>query len=100
MRLMDVARVVRSKNAGPLKVTVDVMFPDEASYQRASGSPSLTPAAIAERYGVAAGQVTVIPFPSALAVKVVMDRPVIAGTPGDTDVYGAQQHAPLLELPL
>ena len=27
-----------------------------------------------------------------------MDRPVIAGSPGDTDVYGAQQHAPLLDV--
>lgn len=43
---------------------------------------------------------TVIPFAAAQAIKIVMDRPVVAGTPGDSDVYGAQQHRPLLEIEL
>ena len=29
-----------------------------------------------------------------------MNRKVVAGDPGDRDVYGAQQHGPLLELDL
>jgi hypothetical protein len=40
--------------------------------------------------------VKVIHCPGALAIKVVMPRKIIAGTPGDGDVYGAQQHTPLL----
>jgi len=40
------------------------------------------------------------PYPVALAVKIVMDRPVVSGDIGDCDVYGAQQHAPLLDLEL
>jgi hypothetical protein len=40
--------------------------------------------------------VQVIPFAAAHAIKVVMDRPIVAGSPGDADVYGAQQHRPLL----
>ena len=34
----------------------------------------------------------------AIAIKIAMDRSIVAGNPGDRDVYGAQQHAPLLEL--
>jgi hypothetical protein len=39
----------------------------------------------------------VIYFDAAYAVKVLMRRRLPSGSPGETDVYGAQQHAPLLE---
>ena len=100
MRLVDVARVVRSKNAGPLTVTVDLMFPELHAYETAAASPQLTARAVARLYGVPADTVKVIAFPPALAIKIVMDRPIVAGSPGDRDVYGAQQHKPLLELEL
>jgi hypothetical protein len=29
---------------------------------------------------------------------VTIERPICSGAPGETDVYGAQQHAPLLTL--
>src|SRR3712207_3956661 len=95
-RLVDLARGIRSKKAGPLHLTLDIMFPDAASYALAAQSPALSAEAIARLYGVAPQTVEVIPFAAANAIKVVMDRPVIAGSPGDTDVYGAQQHRPLL----
>ena len=95
-RLVDLASVIRSKNAGPLHVTLDLMFPDAAAYALAVQSPALSAAAIADLYAVDPATVEVIPFPAAHAIKVVIDRPVIAGSPGDTDVYGAQQHRPLL----
>ena len=41
-------------------------------------------------------EVTVNPYPVGRAIKIVLARPIIAGDPGDRDVYGAQQHAPLL----
>jgi hypothetical protein len=44
--------------------------------------------------------IEVLPYPAALAVKIVMDRLVVSGDFGDRDVYGAQQHAPLLDLEL
>ena len=97
MRLIDIAKVIRSKNAGPLHVTLDLMFPDKAGFDIASASKSLEPAAIAKLYGVPIEKVTVIPYAPALALKIVIDRPVVAGSPGDRDVYGAQQHRPLLD---
>lgn len=100
MRLVDLARVVRSKNAGPLQVTLDLMFEDEAGFRRATASPSLSAEAIALLYGVEEDSVSVVPYPAAHALKIVLDRPVVAGTPGDSDVYGAQQHRPLLEVEL
>ncbi len=95
-RLAELAQVIRSKNAGPLHLTLDLIFPDAAAYGLAVQSPALSAAAIARLYGVDPATVAVIPFAAANAIKVVMDRPVIAGSPGDSDVYGAQQHRPLL----
>ena len=96
MRLIDLARVIRSKNAGPLHLTLDILFADSAGYDRAAQSPALAAPAIACLYGVDPATVAVIPFPAAHAIKVVLDRPIVAGSPGDADVYGAQQHRPLL----
>ena len=96
MRLVEAARVIRSKNAGPTEVTLDIMFESRELYERALKANALAPAALADRYGVA--DAVVIPYPPALAIKVVLPRRIIAGTPGDSDVYGAQQHRPLLDI--
>lgn len=95
-RLADFARVVRSKNAGPTLVTIDVLFADARSLERAL--PAFDAAAIARLYGLSPKDIKVIPYAPALAIKVVMPRRLVAGEPGDRDVYGAQQHAPLLGL--
>jgi hypothetical protein len=100
VKLVELARTVRSKNAGPLKLTLDLLFDDEAAYRRALQSPALEPGAIARLYGRPEGSVAVLPYPPALAVKIVMDRVVVSGDLGDRDVYGAQQHAPMLDLEL
>ena len=96
MRLRDAARVIRSKNAGPTEVTIDLMFDNSELYARALKAASLKPEVIAQRYSVAVAEV--IPYPAANAIKIVLPRRIIAGTPGDTDVYGAQQHRPMLDV--
>jgi Domain of unknown function (DUF4387) len=100
MKLADIAQVIRSKNAGPRRLTLDIMFATDADYQQAAQSPALGPAAIGRLYRLPADQVTVIPYPVGRAIKVVMARTIMAGDPGDSDVYGAQQHAPLLGVEL
>jgi len=100
MKLTQVTRVLRSKNAGPSTTTLDLMFVDQAGYVLATTSPSLTPAHIAGLYRVPVDKVRVIHFPEALAIKVSLPRRVIAGSPGDRDVYGAQQHGPILGIEL
>ncbi len=98
MKLADIAQVIRSKNAGPRRLTLDVMFATDADYRRVAQSPALTRENIAARYELSADAVTVIPYPVGRAIKIVLARPIMAGDPGDRDVYGAQQHAPLLEV--
>ncbi len=98
IKLIDVVRVIRSKNAGPLTLTIDLMFEGQADYERAKAANSLTPSEISKYYGQPEDTIHVIPCLPALAIKIVLDRSCVAGSPGDRDVYGAQQHGPLLEV--
>ena len=97
-RLAQIAPVIRSKNAGPTLLTVDILFDDEDAFAR--GMEALTPAVVADRYGVLEHGIQVISYRPALAIKITMPRRITAGSPGDSDVYGAQQHGPLLEVPV
>jgi hypothetical protein len=98
MKLSDIAQVVRSKNAGPRLLTLDLMFATDDDYRRVAQAPSLSRERIGTLYGLPPEDVTVIPYPVGRAIKIVLARPIMAGDPGDRDVYGAQQHAPLLEV--
>ena len=97
-RLVDLAKVLRSKNAGALYLTLDVMFEDETTYRRVRDSGVLDAARIAGLYKVSHNEVSVIPYDVAYAIKITVPRAYPSGDILDNDVYGAQQHAPLLDI--
>jgi len=96
--ITQLASVIRSKNAGPLCFTVDLFFRDAAAFERAAKSEALQRHAVADCYGLLASEVRRFELPDIWAIKLAMPRAVCAGDPGDGDLYGAQQHAPLLSL--
>jgi len=97
-RLGDLATIVRSKNAGPFTITIDLIFTDLNCAEKVS--KALSPSIIAKLYRVKEEEVEIILYPPAKAVKINIPRLIPSGHPGDTDVYGDQQHAPLLNLEL
>ncbi len=96
VRLDETAIVIRSKNAGPCTLTFDLIFPDSPSFERASRQLACLRAEVAARYGRSPNEVRVFSYPPALAVKISIPRDVVSGDADDRDVYGAQQHGPLL----
>lgn len=100
MRLDQMVSVLRSKNAGPLVLTFDLVFPDEARFNYAAAAADALRAEVARRYGEALERVAVHIYRPALAIKISIPRKVMSGDPGDRDVYGAQQHVPLLGIEL
>ena len=96
--IRELARVCKSKNAGPFDLTIDIVFDDPALYQKVRASGVITEALFARLYGVAADDVLLTPYDAAMAIKATFPRLVPAGGIGDTDVYGCQQHAPLLDI--
>lgn len=96
--LSSLATVIRSKNAGPFLLTFDVMFEDAAHFEAAWQSGRFTKAAMAELFGVDGGAITsIFAVPRGQAIKVTMRRPLPQGRLGESDMYGCQQHAPLLD---
>ncbi len=101
MKLTEAAVVIRSKNSGPYELTLDVIFREEKDFLRAKETQLFNRELVAELYRISPGDVlAIIDFAPAKAYKINIRRPVPAGGLGDTDVYGAQQHAPLLALEL
>jgi hypothetical protein len=97
--LYELADVLRSKNAGPFQLTIDVFLPDDDALARAVAPGGLTTARVAALYDLSEADVRVMAVPAIRAVKITMRRPSgSSGSIGDRDVYGAQQHAPLLDL--
>jgi hypothetical protein len=98
VRLDQIATVIRSKNAGPCTLTFDLIFPDQANFERAAGQLARLRTEVAARYGRSQNEVRLFAYPPALAVKISIPRDVVSGDANDRDVYGAQQHGPLLEI--
>ena len=100
-RLRDYANIIRSKNAGPYRLTFDILFRDEANFRAVCKSEAITRDSIARLYGVPPDQITsLFVIPTGRAIKVTMRRQIGEGDFGDSDIYGCQQHAPLLDLPI
>lgn len=98
VKLKEIAKACKSKNAGPFDITLDIMFDDAALYERVQASGVISASLIARLYGVHESDVLFTEYPPALAWKATLPRPVASGAVGDVDVYGAQQHAPLLDI--
>jgi hypothetical protein len=99
IRLIDIAEIIRSKNSGPYELTFDIVFKDWEMYEKVCRAGVINKRLISELYHVPVEKViNVVEFKPAKAIKSTIVRPIPSGELGETDVYGAQQHAPLLNL--
>lgn len=97
-KLWELAKLVRSKNAGPFILTFDVMFDSEENYGRVKHSGVLTREVVSRLYGIPPDDVRFFHCDNALAIKFSIPRRVPSGDLNDGDVFGGQQYAPLLDL--
>ena len=97
-QLKDVARYVRSKNAGPFWVTVDVFCDDQDAYETLCAAPALGAVAIADLYGVGSNQVRIFHDDNLKVIKISFPRPIAQGSTLDADSHAGQQFVPLLSV--
>jgi hypothetical protein len=98
--LGELADLVRSKNAGPFWLTIDVFLATKGDYVRAASSRLTDPDYIAQTYGIPASSVRIFGLPNLKAIKVSLPRPVVQGSLRDTDLHAGQQYVPLLAIPI
>ena len=96
--LGELAKLIRSKNAGAFILTFDVMFEDEATYRRVLASNALTRKSFAKIYKLSENEVMFFEYDAACAIKISIPRPYTQRDLEDGDMYGGQQHGPLVDL--
>ena len=97
-KLWQLTKLIRSKNAGPFELTFDVIFKDRAGYEKVRDSGVLNVDWVADAYRLDPRAVAIIHYDAAKAIKITIPRASISGDTDDSDVYGGQQHAPLVNL--
>lgn len=99
VKITEMADVIRSKNSGPYELTLDIIFKNREFFELARRSGVFNKHLYADLYGISVDKVIdLVEFEQANAIKATIVRPVVSGDTGETDVYGAQQHAPLLSI--
>ncbi len=97
--LRDIAKVVRSKNAGPFEITLDIIFKNREDFDAVKKSGVITRELISTLYNVPSQSIITFGFFDLVnAVKITLPRPRAQGGIGETDMHAAQQHAPLQEI--
>ncbi len=92
-----IATQVRSKNAGPFWMTLDVFFTTDDDYRWVLESGVISPTAIGELYHMDPARVRIVELASLHVIKVSFPRSVVAGSFDDRDLPG-QQHVLLAAL--
>jgi hypothetical protein len=99
-KLREVCRHVRSKNAGPFWVTIDLFFNGEESFRRYRDSPVLGPELFERLFGTSAQLVKRIPVDRLRMIKFSYPRAYAQGWRGERDMHSGQQFARLLDVEL
>jgi hypothetical protein len=98
-RLAELAKTIRSKNAGVDLITFDIIFTERATYERVKRARVITRESICKLYGLAPERIAdFVEFDPGNAIKFTIYRLRPSGSPGDPDIFGAQQYAPLLDI--
>jgi len=96
MKLIDTAKILRSKNAGPLFITFDIIFHNREDMKKVCAK--LKKEDIAKAYDVNIDEISIIEYEIVDSVKITFPRKCISGSFADDDVYGCQQHVPLANI--
>jgi len=98
-KLSDLAKTIRSKNAGTDKITFDIIFREKETYELVKRSNTLTRESVSRILGIDPDRITdFVEFDPAYAIKFTIKRLRPSGDAGDPDIFGAQQYAPFLDL--
>ncbi len=96
--LGTLAKLIRSKNAGPFNLTFDIMFEDEETYRRVIKSGVINRSLVSKLFNVSENEILFFEHDLARAIKFSIPRPSVQGRVEDGDTMGGQQFAPLVTL--
>lgn len=95
-RLIDYTKILRSKNAGPLFITFDLIFNSREDMEHIE--KNLKKEDIAKAYDVDEKEIDILSYAIVNSIKITFPRKNISGSLDDSDIYGCQQHVPLANI--
>lgn len=99
VKLVDLAKTIRSKNAGTDRITFDIIFREKSNYDLVRRSNCLTRETVSEIFDIPDSRIVdFVEFDPAYAIKFTISRLVPSGSFGEGDVFGCQQYPPLLDI--
>ena len=98
-KLSELAKTIRSKNAGVDLITFDIIFTERATLRAGEARTRADARERAQLYRIAPERIAdFVEFDPGNAIKFTIYRLRPSGSPGDPDIFGAQQYAPLLDI--
>ncbi|MDR1903247.1 MAG: DUF4387 domain-containing protein [Treponema sp.] len=97
IQVKDIAKYVRSKNAGPFWATIEIFCDDDESYNKIKNSSKITKEKVAELYQVNAKLVKEFYVDSIRVIKFSYPRPLPSGHKYENDMHTGQQYIRLAE---
>ena len=93
------AKTIRSKNAGVYHLTFEIIFDNKKNYELVKKSKIFNKDLFVNIFKLKRGDIVYFDFfEPGLAIKATINRPIPAGEPEDTDIFGCQQYSPLLKI--
>jgi hypothetical protein len=96
----QIAEQIRSKNAGPFWITLDVFLRTDDDYRALLETRVISNERIGELYQVDPHDVQIFRVPQLRVIKISFPRAVPSGSFEDRDQHAGQQHVPLASLNL
>lgn len=98
-KLVDLAKTIRSKNAGTDKITFDIIFREKEVYEMVKKGKKISRETVAELYNIDLERISdFVEYDPANAIKFTIYRKRPSGSPGEGDIFGCQQYPPLLDV--
>jgi hypothetical protein len=98
--IAQTASYVRSKNAGPFWITIDIFCDNDSAFQNISLSKKLNEKTIAEAYQVLESTVKFFSLPDLKVIKISIPRLNPQGSKYERDMHAGQQYIQILDLEL
>lgn len=95
-KLIDYTKILRSKNAGPLFITFDLIFNSKEDMKYVE--QNLKKSDISKAYNIEEDKIDIISYGVVNSIKITFPRKNISGALSDNDVYGCQQHMKLANI--
>ena len=94
------AQYIRSKNAGPFWLTIDIFCADSESFNVFKSSKNCVPQVFANIYQVDPEKVKIFFVKDLNVIKVSLPRPAIQGHAYERDMHYGQQYVRILDIEL